>query len=302
LISFGNYILTETLFSFTLLLSLYLFINLLKYKKTTLALLTGLSFGLAYLVNPVIFFAPFFLALLFYFTSTEICKKLSFYMLVSFLAIALAWSARNHVYVDSNQASTSSRVLLNLIIGSHRDFYQVWRANPRDPNNPATLDQAAAQGSIPQFLSTLWERIQQKPIDYAQWYFLEKPYYLWSWDILAGIGDIHIYPVAYSLYDQNRLALASYSIMKSIHLWLWASALMGIFFLFRFNLNIPMLAILSLYITVIYISAVYVILQADSRYSIPLRPEMYLCAMFFIMRIVEMYKKYKLEQNTQASD
>ncbi len=286
LISMGNYILTESLFSFTLLLSLYLFMLLLERQKLGLAIGTGLSFGAAYMVNPVMFFSPLLLALWFSWRTPVLSKKVLVSMLLSFLVIVSAWSLRNFINVDANQSGSSDRVLANLIVGSHSDFYDIWRANPRDPNNPATLDAAEVQGSIPAFLNILGPRIQAEPAEFAHWYLLAKPYLLWSWDILIGQGDIHVFNVKYSLYQQSALASLSYSVMKSTHVIVFAFALFGMFFWLK-NHH-PQASVL--YIALIYISAVYVVLQAEPRYSVPLRPEMYLAALFFLSEMLKVYK------------
>jgi hypothetical protein len=47
---------------------------------------------------------------------------------------------------------------------------------------------------------------------------------------------------------------------------------------------------IAVYVMVVYVSAVYVILQAEPRYSIPLRPAMYLCAMFGLWKISRLTK------------
>jgi hypothetical protein len=39
-----------------------------------------------------------------------------------------------------------------------------------------------------------------------------------------------------------------------------------------------------LYALPLYVSAVYVVFQSEPRYSIPLRPEMYLCASFALWK------------------
>jgi hypothetical protein len=48
--------------------------------------------------------------------------------------------------------------------------------------------------------------------------------------------------------------------------------------------------VIAVYVMAVYVSAVYVILQAEPRYSIPLRPAMYLCAMFGLWQISHLTK------------
>ena len=58
LISMGGYLLTETLFSFLLLAAIYSFSFAFADGKWWIFAVSGLFFGLSYLVNPVMFFTP----------------------------------------------------------------------------------------------------------------------------------------------------------------------------------------------------------------------------------------------------
>ncbi|MBI9082565.1 MAG: glycosyltransferase family 39 protein [Desulfobacterales bacterium] len=302
MISLGGYLLTETLFSFLLLAAIYSFSIAYIDRKWSAFIVSGLFFGLSYLVNPVIFFAPILLVLvsgyLFASSKSELSVSIKLKLiscLIVFFVIAGAWSVRNKISVKSGQLSGSNRLFINLVIGSHSNFYDIWRTNNRDPENPATKDSKVLKGSYSGFIKLLLERAIQHPGHYAKWYLIDKPILLWSWNILIGQGDIFVYPVKVSIYDKSRIALATYFTMRSIHYWLFGFAVVGIIFLFKGTSAIPHTPIF-LYITLIYISAVYVVTQSEPRYSIPMRPEMYLCAVFFISKIFE-YLKFIKEQN-----
>jgi hypothetical protein len=119
---------------------------------------------------------------------------------------------------------------------------------------------------------------------------------LWDWNILTGQGDIYVYPVEYSLYDASRPALLSYAIMRAAHYWLFGFAVFGLFFVCRQAQKTDPAATvpLFLYIALVYISSVYVVAQAEPRYSVPLRPEMYLCAVYCLSEIVRYFRARKL--------
>ncbi len=296
MISMGGYLLTETLFSFLLLAAIYSFSIAYDKKKWWIFIVSGLFFGLSYLVNPVMFFAPILLVLVAVCIFNSGKSKLSVSLkpklitcLIVFFVIAGAWSLRNMISVQSGQPSGSSRLFTNMVIGSHSDFYDIWRANTRDPENPATKDFKTLNGSYSAFTRLLLGRVIQDPGHYAKWYLIDKPILLWSWNILIGKGDIFVYPVKVSLYDNSTIALATFLIMKSTHYFLFGFAVLGIMFLFKNTNSISHIPIF-LYIILIYISAVYVVTQSEPRYSIPMRPEMYLCAVFFISKIVEYLK------------
>lgn len=295
LISLGNNILTETLFGFFIIFSLFCFILWQKKQTTTIAIVTGLLFGLCYLVNPVFFFAPFFLIsfkIILSKTKVEQLRK-SIPIILCFFMVSGTWTLRNHLNVPDNNASSSERVLTNLIIGSHSDFFTSWRNDPLDAENPATLDEAKYKGDMSSFLSTLMKRFISEPSHYLRWYLLDKPILLWDWSILIGEGDIYVFPVFHSLYDTSKLALASYFVMKTSHFYLLLSAFLGIFFLKNIQNDLRKQIAGSLYVTILYISSVYIALQSEPRYSVPLRPEMYLCAMFLISTCHAQFKRYK---------
>lgn len=301
LVTIGGYLLTETLFTLLLLLAIYCFSLAYLSKSTKVFTLAGLFFSLSYLVNPVVFFTPILLVLAaIYFPGMRKTgdKKIIYIPgLIILFTVAGAWSIRGEVNVPEGSISSSNRLLTNLVIGSHSNYHEIWRNNPRDQNNPAGVDIKNINGSFSAFGNLFAERFAAAPSHYISWYLSEKPIFLWDWEILTGQGDIYVYPVKISWYHTSKIAIASYAIMKSLHFWLFAFAIVGIL-LWRKNSqgrdNLPVF----IYITTIYISAIYVVTQSEARYSIPLRPEMYLCAVFFMSRVFTLYKKYKVNRVT----
>lgn len=293
LVSLGGYLLTETLFTFFLIVSIFIFCFAHYKNNHFLYALSGLVFGVTYLVNPVIFFAPLLVAFIGLIVArrdialhTHKIKKSLFLFLFCFMTVAGVWLIRGYVNVSGEEASSYDNALVNFIIGSHDDFFDIWRANPRDPQNPAAIDIENSDGSLFKFLLRLSKRISHEPGDYAKWYFLEKPYLLWSWNILIGQGDVYIYPIVTSLYKTSKIAIATYSISKSLHHWILIVALIGLLFLIRdYFENKSNIAVITLYVCTLYVSAVYVVLQSEPRYSIPLRPELYLCAIYGLLKI-----------------
>jgi len=73
--------------------------------------------------------------------------------------------------------------------------------------------------------------------------------------------------------------------MKSIHEWLILLSLLGGVFLLKNGNSQRRQMVMLIYVCIIYISAIYVVLQSEPRYSIPQRPLMYLCAMFGLWQI-----------------
>jgi len=308
LISMGGYVLTETLFSLVLLLSLYGFCLAVRKSRVNWFALAGLGFGLTYLVNPVVLFAPVVIGLSWWWVERWYRNNSAIFSLrmlaifwLPFVLVVATWSLRNHFNVPDGELSSSDRALTNFVVGSHDNFFEIWRNNPRDPQNPATLDQATIRGSWVKFIEILSTRIYENPAHYLKWYFIEKPYLLFSWNILIGSGDIYVYPVIISLYQQSKWMILTYSIMKVLHWWLLLFGLLGLIYIFLSKkLNDSDYMAIFIYSLIFSISAIYVILQAEPRYSIPLRPELYLCAVFFIAKTWHLLRLISADLNRSS--
>lgn len=122
-------------------------------------------------------------------------------------------SFRNKIFLPSIAPTGYSRLISTMSHGTYPDFIY------KDPNFkylPYHEDPMQPEfGSS--FREILWARFKKNPLLYMKWYFLEKPYYLWSWSILQGQGDIYVYPVKTSLYMTSNIACISKVTMKFLH-------------------------------------------------------------------------------------
>lgn len=301
--SLGGNFLSETLFTFWLAASILVYLKAINSPNTSYFLwgLCGGLFGAAYLTNPVVLFVPllFFIGFWFkqYKTITMNPKLKSWiFCLVVFFSMVLVWQIRDLVNVSPEKESSADRAFQNLIIGSHSDYHSVWRANLLAPPgstpifNGADQDLAKYSHDHSGFYQVFHDRVQANPAHYLQWYFLQKPAEFWGWNILAGEGDIYQYPVNSTIYQKSKLALVSLVLMKQLHLILVALMLLGLFFIFSKAEIEYRQSMLSIYIPLLSMTAIYVILHTDGRYSVPLRPEMYLCAVYTIQRLYTVLK------------
>lgn len=299
LISTEQYLLSETLTLFLLLASLLLFVRGMLRASAALQLGAGVGFALTYMTNPVtLFIAPVALGITWFAgrgreaDCPRVSRRSAALIICPLLLTLSLWAVRGAVSVPPEAPDAGSRLLVNLVQGMHPDFHARWRANPRDPENPATLDMHFVDGSYVRFFERLNEEFSAQPARMLQWYLLEKPLLLWDWDIRVGAGDIYTYPVFYSLYQTTRPALATYVAMRSLHHWLFGFAVLSMVFLLRRD-NAQHWAPLLLYACLSYVSAVYVVAQSEPRYSFPLRPEMYIMATFFLWQLWRRYCDYR---------
>jgi len=312
--SLGGNFLCETLFSFWLVAAIFVYLRAINSPKTSCLLWCscGGLFGLSYLTNPVVLFVPFLLCVGFWFKQYKTIpnspklKSWAFCFAVFFSMVSI-WQIRDLVNVSPEKESSSDRAFQNLIIGSHSDYHSVWRANLLAPPGSAPLfngaDQDIAQFSHNHagFYQILCERIQADPAHYLQWYFLQKPAEFWGWNILAGEGDIYQYPVNSSIYQKSKLALASLVLMKQLHLLLVVLMFSGFFLIFFKAEMDRQQVLLAVYIPLMSVMLIYIVLHTDGRYSVPLRPEMYLGAVYAIQRLYSVLKTLNEKSKLSAT-
>lgn len=291
LISMTSYLLTETLFAFIFITAIICFYHAIKRQHVFLFIFAGFLFGYAYLTNETVLFIPFLLAIIGLFTNgfrskkimeKQLLLKVSLFLFV-FSLFPGGWALYN-INLPHDAPKGSSRAIATLSHGAYPDFIY---KDPRFKYFPYREDpmQPAFGSSLDNFKKIFWTRFKERPGRYLRWYLLEKPYYLWSWNILQGQGDVYVYPVITSLYKSSEIANATRESMKHLHPLILILAIAGIPLLYitywrgKGAVNIPDTPII-LFIICIYFTLLYTIFAPWPRYSIPLRPILYLVALW----------------------
>ena len=301
LITATGCVLTETLFAFLLLSATCCFQYALHFHSLRLFIISAFFFGCAYLTNEAALFVPFLFAIIGLLlgdaSEAGISGRRTVRLIVVFLSIAfmfpLGWTLRNHISVPAGAPKGSNRAIETMSHGAYPDFIYkspYYKRFPyrEDPSQPVF------GSSIKNFWRILWPRVKKDPVRYVRWYLAGKPYYLWSWDIIQGAGDIYIVPVEESLFQVSAVAGSIREVMKFLHpvtLFLALSSIPALFLGKRLWGNggrVCSLPILPLTIC-IYFTLIYMVFAPWPRYGVPLRPELYLCAMWalaFFTRII----------------
>ncbi len=125
----------------------------------------------------------------------------------------LVWGVRN---AAGDLARTGSeRVTASISHGSYPGM--VFR-NPRLRGFPYHEDpeQPAFGASWTGLADVLGRRIAAEPWRYVVWYAIEKPIWLWSWDLVQG-RDVLVYEVANSPYERHAVMAATHWSMRALH-------------------------------------------------------------------------------------
>jgi hypothetical protein len=303
LVSMTAYLLTETLFGLTLILAALFFVEAMLRKKAIIFAVSGLSFGMAFLVNETAMLLPLALLIVLWLASKYYLKNKPFQLspshMVIFLAVfitfPLGWSIRNHISLSEKAQSGYNRALNTLTHGTYPGFiyknsaykYFPYREDPRQPE---------FSSSVNALTSILWERIKKRPLRYLSWYLVEKPYYLWSWNMLQGQGDVYIYPVTTSLYLSSKYANVTRIFMKVLHPFILIFAVIGFILWFKGVTTLETktkndLIQLILFIILIYYTLLYTLFAPWPRYSVPLRPFLYILSLWSFKNILAIPSK-----------
>jgi len=306
LISTSSTLLTETLFALMLLVGIQAYYWALERKTVMSFLLCALFFGYTYLINETCLLIPWIFAFgTIYFCKLQgtpsIFKKnvwLVGGMLFIFCLFPATWMLRNS-QLPQGAPRGSGRAISTMSHGAYPGFVH---KNPAFKYYPYLDDplQPAFGASFKNFRVIFWERFKQRPMVYISWYLFEKPYYVWSWDNLQsqkvgsrrpGDGDIYIYPVESSLYLRSTSANLTRQILKVFHPFLLVLALVGIVvagveaYYNRKSIKLDRSPIF-LFTILVYYTGLYTVFAPWPRYSVPLRPELYLCAMWTLSKII----------------
>lgn len=282
LISFTGVMLSETLFSFLILLSLWLLVRAERSDRRDAPWLAGLAFGATALVNPLVLVFPAVAAGIL--VVRRGCAPALAFALAFVVGPAL-WMARDS-YVPGGSGSLV-RAEENLVQGSWPQLYDAY--NSRFHNEISRRIMAAIDNEVELMkrspragFGAIAQRMSLDPGWYLRWYLLEKPFLLWDWSIRIGTGDIYFLPVQHSAFEKIPLLHATKDGLRWLNPLLFALAAASAVYLGMRALLRPradrfggMLAA----VFVLYVTAVHVALQAEPRYAIPYRPLEFLLAM-----------------------
>lgn len=252
--------LTEVLFGFTLAAGLLAAAVAMRRRSMPMSILAGAILGYAYLVNPVAAVIPPLLALVFW--REGLARHALALALVAFVAVG-GWAARNAA-VD---AQGDERAAINFVQGSWPEYHDLWKWGWRWPAKAKAHDAEVEliQQDREAGIQAVAERLSQDPTRYAHWYLSHKPFLLWDWEVRIGHGMAYTLEMRDTPLDSGIL-LGTTTIQWALNPLLFALAFCGLVVCLWQGGPARMVAV-----TVIALTAVHVLLQAEPRYSVPYR-------------------------------
>ena len=268
-------LLSEVVFGFTLMASLYCFAMAMESRRRVLLVLSALAFGYAYLVNPLIALFPPVLALLAW---REKGRAAALLFIGIFLVPVLAFGLRN-ARLDIDDAAAGhrdGRAAINFVQGSWPEYHWAWQMQRfQDPGAIAVMRQIGQEtttltGHPALGFADIARRLCANPGRYAAWYLWQKPWLLWSWEIQLGPGDVYVLDVRNSPLRTHALLRGTSTALRLLNPLLSLLALGGLVAVLagglrrRARLSAAALATAA---AALYLTAVHVVFQAEPRYA-----------------------------------
>jgi 4-amino-4-deoxy-L-arabinose transferase-like glycosyltransferase len=304
LVTFTGVLLSETLFAFLLVLALWMLCRAYEAGGWRHVAGAGVTWGIAYLVNPIVAFFPIVAAAA---VAGGGKRKVAAIFLVGFALMPGLWAMRNALNVRDSGAL--QRMEENFVQGSWPEFLIAF--NSRFDNNISRQIVEAANDEVRQFkestitgLSVVAERMAQDPLYYCAWYLARKPYLLWDWSIRVGTGDIYFLPVQHSAFEKIPILSGIRDALRWLNPLIFALSVFAALTILGLNLlrrQESGFAAFATSLLALYLTAVHVVLQAEPRYSIPYRPEEILLAVTTIAWVADRWSRRRTSRMSDSA-
>ena len=294
LVAFNIYVLTESLFTFFLVLLGWSMSAVAQNKSWQHALIAGLVLGLSLLIRPtMLYFIAFLIPAFFVFFQKKKAWVLAVFLIIGFGLTYGPWVLRNKLVRPVKSTLAIATI--------HKGMYPnlIYNNDSKTYGFPNLFDEQWEQRQdMSSVLREIFRRFKNEPLEYLRWYLIGKPSMFFSWDMIVGMGDVFIYPVLTSPYHHHRGFFGlTHRVMNSLHGLLTILALLTSVFVW-FPLAKKMLSEKGLIVArfvsllLIYFILVHIIGTPLPRYSVPLRPFIYGLSVLGIHLMVAVGSKY----------
>lgn len=286
LASMNLYVLSETLFTFTLVAFIFASARWIERPMVARALAVGAVLGLATLVRPTtLYLIVCVIPLLAWFAKARRASTAAA-VLAGFLICYGPWYAISKFYLPTTQQP--SLALTTLHSGTYPDLMVDGRAETR--GEPHRHDPSYAErDSLAKVLAHLVDRARAEPYTYLRWYAYGKAATYLSWDMIGGAGDVFVYPVKVPGFATNEWLALTHWFMWPLHKPLMLLALVACVLAWlpaRGMLERPpaeLFVTRLLALVVAFFLVLHIVGTPLPRYAIPIRSLLYALACWIVL-------------------
>ncbi|MFC1862392.1 hypothetical protein ACFL1Z_00380 [Thermodesulfobacteriota bacterium] len=303
LVAVDQFILTESIFTFTLIVSITVFTVSWKKRTLILSILSGLLFGFLTLIRPISLFLGPFLSIIYFIRHKKeninhkkalIITQVSL-LLAGYLAVYSPYLISRNILMKNEFSISDQSVWGKVVIGSDiglKDFIKA-KTDTQMISEKKRMTRDKLYGA-----KSLINNIIVNPVDYIKWYFGGKMIYMWKWDN-TYVGDVYQYPMIKKGFQTNESLSLIHALMRMLHWPLYIIALFSpaVFLYKRYFrvLNPEENNIIPSLFLVMYFAILLSILVPLPRYAIPIRPFVYILAIYVVDNAI--HRIYCLTRN-----
>jgi 4-amino-4-deoxy-L-arabinose transferase-like glycosyltransferase len=298
-------LLSEVAFGFTLMAALYCLARAMEGGRMVFLVLAALAFAYAWLINPLIALFPPVIALLVW---RENGRGAALLFIGIFLLPMLAFALRN-AQLDGQGSSAehrTGRAAMNFVQGSWPEYHWAWQMQRfQDPASMAVIQQISQETETltdrPKLgIAQIAERLSSHPAYYAAWYFWQKPWLLWSWEIQLGPGDVYVLEVRNSPLQTHPLLRWCSTMLRVLNPLLSLLGLCGMMAVLVNGLRrgrSGSAAALATGAIALYLTAIHTVFQAEPRYANAYRGIEILLLMTAMKLLVDALRHWKHQRD-----
>jgi hypothetical protein len=274
-ITLAGYLLSETLVGFLYALALVLLQAACDRRSALFGAASGLAFAAAALTNATLMPVVSLFGLIALWRDRD-RRTIWAMMLGAALIPMTAWSIRDANLPSGASDGAGDRVAMNFVQGSWPEYHAAWSAAVirREDAARAVLNAIDTEYDLLRKdrsagLSSIFRRFSSEPLRYAIWY-LSKPIELWGWEIGIGNGGIYVFPTRQSPLSGSGLLRLTTDLLFIVNPLLMVLACVGTIVVIATAQVRPAPLVLGAF-TILLLTSIFMILQADARYAVPYR-------------------------------
>lgn len=278
LMSMNIYLLTESLYTFSLALLMLLLSRFCRTAHFGYAAGIGVVVAVSALVRPTSLYLTLVIIPFAYFVWSSRSGQSRWLpvlaMALGFSLVYAPWAMRNNT---TDLAETRSLSIDTL----HKGMYPglMYRGDPTTFGIPNRADPAfVVRGKhLDLVVREIVRRVKEEPAEYLRWYAVGKPLMFLSFDIIVGMGDVFVYPVSKTNMFSDPVLSATHALSRVLHwpITVLALVMMMVIWLPSMKEKLSREALLFFRIlsaVLAYFIAVHAVGTPLPRYSIPIRP------------------------------
>lgn len=294
LVNMNLFLLTEPLFCFLLVATVWLLSRVNKTSSPLLFLLIGIILAIASLTRP--WLQGYLFVLLGYMAISKFRIRISNTLLIFVGAaiIAAPWILRNiqtvGTYTDPTLFLSSMHHGMYpdmMFEGREETLGYAYNADPKSPELGKSLGVNVEE---------LRSRLNENPAEYLKWYLFGKTRTVLSWGIIAGADAVLVYQVRNSPYFELPAFYLSSYYMEKVHTILMVLSLFGVAIVWlpvnlQYRTNEEIFVLRAISLLILYFLFVHSVLAPYPRYSIPMRPILYAMSLYPMLLLVERVRR-----------